>query len=360
MRSTTPPPTRAADATADRSRPRAPLRNSLPAAYLRKMLELAAERGVDPAELLVGSRLTLELLDNPNLRVMARDAAYVMRRTVELSGDEGLGMEFGLRTIPNAHGYLGYAAMSCMTLRDSLSLVMNYIHLRERDVSLHLFEQGEIAVLEARDTHDLGPWRQLIHESILIGLTRMSGFMLGEAQPEFELWFDWPEPAYYPRFRSRIPPVRYSMPANQLRLPRAYLDRRLITADQAAARQATEHIQREAASANLSEVNLLERVRSELGRADNGYPGLEQVASHLFMSGRTLKRKLGEHGVGFQELLDEVRERDAMRMLADPDTDIQAIAAALGYQDPPSFTRAFRRWTGTTPSLARQRLMSCD
>ncbi|MGH8082690.1 MAG: AraC family transcriptional regulator [Lysobacter sp.] len=357
MRSTTKPPARTAT---ERRRPRAPLRNSLPAAYLRTMLDLAAERGLDPAEVLAGSRLSLELLDNPNLRVMARDASYVMRRAVELSGDEGLGMEFGLRTIPNAHGYLGYAAMSCRTLRDSVSLILSYVHLRQRDVSLHLREDGDIAILEARDTHDLGPWRHLIHESILIGLSRMSGFMLGEAVPRFELWFDWPEPAYYPRFRDRIPPARYSMPATQLRMPLDYLDRRLITADQAAARQATEQIRREAATANLSEVNLIERVRSELGSADNGYPGLEQVASHLFMSGRTLKRKLGEHGAGFQELLDEARQRDAMRMLADPDIDIQRIAAALGYQDPPSFTRAFRRWTGTTPTLARQKLMSRD
>lgn len=353
MRSPSPP--RAA--AAERRRPRAPLRNSLPAAYLRKMLELAAERGVDPAELLAGSRLTLELLDNPNLRVMARDAACVMRRAVALSGDDGLGMEFGLRTIPNAHGYLGFAAMSCRTLRDSLNLVMNYVHLRQRDVSLHLVEQGDTAILEARDTHELGPWRHLIHESILIGLSRMSGFMLGESQPDFELWFDWPEPRYYQRFRDRIPQVRYSMPAVQLRFPRAYLERCLITADQVAVRQAIEQIEREAANTNLPEVSLLERVRSELSRASNGYPSLEQVAAHLFMSGRTLKRKLGEHGVGFQELLDAARQRDAMRMLADPDIDIQRIATALGYQDPPSFTRAFRRWTGVTPSQARQELL---
>ena len=359
MRSTSPPLTQPST-NAERRRPRAPLRNSLPAAYLRKMLELAAERGVDPGELLAGSRLTLELLDNPNVRVMARDAAFVMRRAVELSGDAGLGMEFGLRTIPNAHGYLGYAAMSCRTLRDSLSLVMSYVHLRQRDVSLHLLEQGDIAILEARDTHDLGPWRHLIHESILIGLSRMSGFMLGEARPEFELWFDWPQPEYYERFRERIAPVRYDMAAVQLRFPSAYLERQLVTADQVAVRQATEQIQREAATANLSAVTLLERVRGELSRAGDGYCSLEEVAAHLFMSGRTLKRKLGEHGVGFQELLDDARQRDAMRMLADPDIDIQRIAAALGYQDPPSFTRAFRRWTGITPSQARLDLLRRD
>ena len=58
-------------------------------------------------------------------------------------------------------------------------------------------------------------------------------------------------------------------------------------------------------------------------------------------------------GTTFQSLLDEVRYRDARRLLANADLEIQQIAGALGYDDPPSFTRAFRRWSGRTPSAAR-------
>jgi len=99
--------------------------------------------------------------------------------------------------------------------------------------------------------------------------------------------------------------------------------------------------------------NLLERVRAELRPGTDGYPDLESVASCLFMSGRTLKRKLEQRGTSFQQLLDEVRYRHARRLLENPELDIQQIAAALGYQDPPSFTRAFRRWSGKSPSEAR-------
>jgi AraC-like DNA-binding protein len=336
---------------------RSALRNSLPAVYLRTMLDVAAERGIAPEDVLAGSRLTLELLDTPDLRVMARDAAQAMHRAEQLTGAGGFGIEFGLRTMPTAHGYLGYALMTCRTLRESLDLGIHYIHLRERDVSLHLFEQGEQAVLEARDTHQLGPLRPLLHESILIGTYRMIGFVLGEASPQCELWFDWPEPDYYRRYAARIPPARFSMPAIQLRFPRDWLDRRLITADPTAVRQALLEIEREAATLHVTDLGLVERVRAEIRVVRGAYPGLEQVASRLHMSGRTLKRKLGEHGFGFRALLDEKRHRDAMRMLADPDIDIQRIAAALGYQDPPSFTRAFRRWTGATPSAVRQALL---
>jgi AraC-like DNA-binding protein len=98
---------------------------------------------------------------------------------------------------------------------------------------------------------------------------------------------------------------------------------------------------------------LLERVRAQLAPGPDGYADLERVARRLFMSGRTLKRKLQERGTTFRALLDDARFRQAQHLLENPDLDIQQVAAALGYRDPACFTRAFRRWSGRTPSQAR-------
>lgn len=329
------------------------IRNSEPAAYLRTMLDIAAERGVAPEAILSGSRLTLALLETPDFRVTAQERAAAMMRAVQLTGDHGLGLEFGLRTTPTAHGYVGYAAMSCATLGAAMDLVVRYLHLRQRDVALTLSTQGDWGVLEAHDTHQIGPLRHIVHECMLVGLYRMLGFLLGEQHPPCELWFDWPEPDYYARYAPRLPSVRFNAPALQLRLPAAYLQRRLVMADPIAVQRAVEQCERELATSSPPAENLLERVRAELVPHSDGYPDLESVAACLFMSGRTLKRRLEERGTRFQQLLDAVRYRDAMRLLANPDLDIQHIASALGYQDPPSFTRAFRRWSGRTPSEAR-------
>jgi AraC-like DNA-binding protein len=337
--------------TADKRR--AKLRNSEPAAYLHTMLDLAAERGVDPAEILRGSRLTLALLETPELRVTAQERAGAMARAIQLTGDRGLGLEFGLRTTPTAHGYVGYAAMSCATLGEAMALVVRYLHLRQRDVALQLSVQDGWGVLEARDTHQIGPLRHIVHECILVGFYRMLGFLLGEERPPCELWFDWPEPDYYARYAGRLPPVRFNAPAVQLRLPSEYLQHRLVMADPIAVKRAVEQCEREMATSSPPAENLLERVRAELTPGSDGYPDLETVASCVFMSGRTLKRKLEERGTSFQKMLDEVRHRHALRLLENPDLDIQQIAIALGYQDPPSFTRAFRRWSGKTPSQLR-------
>lgn len=71
------------------------------------------------------------------------------------------------------------------------------------------------------------------------------------------------------------------------------------------------------------------------------------------MTPRTLRRRLDQEGTSFKRLMEEAKRRDALRLLDDYDLDVQRVAALLGYQDPANFTRAFRQWTGQTPSQYR-------
>jgi len=58
-------------------------------------------------------------------------------------------------------------------------------------------------------------------------------------------------------------------------------------------------------------------------------------------------------GVSYQGLLEEARRRDALVLLEKPNIEIQKIAELLGYNNPANFTRAFKEWTGRTPSQFR-------
>lgn len=336
------------------------LRNSVPTANLRTLLDIVAERGLDKSALLRGSNLSLAMLDDTELRVPAREAVKLVANAYHLTRDPGLGMEFGLRTRITAHGYVGYAAMACATLEQAMQLVARYLHLRQQDVQLSARMESGGLILEAADAHDMGLARRFIYEALLIGFWRMSAFLLGEENPEAELWFDWPEPEYAATYAARLPRVRYAAPANRLHMPAQYLRRRLVMAEPEAVKRAVAECEREMAllggGPDHKTGNLRERVRAELRAGTSGYPALEQVAARLFVSSRTLKRRLELLGTSFQQLLDEVRYRDAQRLLENPDLDIQDIASALGYTDPPSFTRAFRRWSGQTPSETRAAL----
>jgi DNA-binding GntR family transcriptional regulator/AraC-like DNA-binding protein len=77
---------------------------------------------------------------------------------------------------------------------------------------------------------------------------------------------------------------------------------------------------------------------------------LEQAADELGMSKRTLTRQLSVEGTTFQALKDDIRREQAVEMIRNSTEPIAQIAHDLGFSDASSFYRAFRNWTGTTPS----------
>ena len=79
----------------------------------------------------------------------------------------------------------------------------------------------------------------------------------------------------------------------------------------------------------------------------------EAVAQRLGMHPRTLGRRLQECGATFQQLLDQTRLEIARQLLRGTRSSVARISTTLGYHDPTVFTRAFRRWTGTTPRAYR-------
>lgn len=84
-----------------------------------------------------------------------------------------------------------------------------------------------------------------------------------------------------------------------------------------------------------------------------GYPRIEWVAAKLGMTRRSLQRRLSEHGTAFNRLVEETLLRRAKALLEEGTAPVTEIALQLGYADPAHFTRAFRRWTGLTPSAYR-------
>jgi AraC-like DNA-binding protein len=97
-----------------------------------------------------------------------------------------------------------------------------------------------------------------------------------------------------------------------------------------------------------------ERVRACLVEMlASGTYSKEAVAAKLAVSSRTLGRRLRAENTTFQQVLDELREELALHYLSNSDYTSGQIAFLLGYEEPNSFFRAFRAWTGQTPEVAR-------
>ena len=86
---------------------------------------------------------------------------------------------------------------------------------------------------------------------------------------------------------------------------------------------------------------------------EDGDISVERVARDLGCSRHTLHRRLKAEGVSFATVLEEFRRRRAIRLLGER-MSVKEVAYRLGYSDPAAFSRAFKRWTGTSPREARE------
>ncbi|HET8706005.1 MAG TPA: helix-turn-helix transcriptional regulator, partial [Pseudomonadales bacterium] len=111
--------------------------------------------------------------------------------------------------------------------------------------------------------------------------------------------------------------------------------------------------EKEEALSGLESSRLLARAQNAMVLGVKGYPSLEELSKMLNMTPRTLRRKLQLEGSKYSQLLEESRRRDAVKLLDNRNLEVQKVAELLGYADPANFTRAFRQWTGQTPSEYR-------
>lgn len=111
-------------------------------------------------------------------------------------------------------------------------------------------------------------------------------------------------------------------------------------------KMATDSLQQKVGEGSVSRV-----VKEELSKRIKGYlPTIEEVAQHLNMSSRTLQLKLKNENATFRELADEVRKDIAVAHLKARALNISEIAYLLGFSEISSFSSAFKKWTGSSPS----------
>jgi AraC-like DNA-binding protein len=336
------------------------LRPTIAVAYPQLLVEIVTERGYTLAQLLADTPLSEARLTHPESRISPYEWGLMITRASALTQDPGLGYAFGLRMRPSAHGFLGYATLSSASVQEALEIATRFFELRQRNFTMRLLRQPDHCAVEVREKHPIPMLRRFFYENILIGLAKGAAAILGLELNQFreaEIGFDWPEPPYHAAYRDQLPTVRFSRPANQVRIPAALLERRPVLADPHASRQALALCERELAQIGGGEDPIDLRVCSELVLGpDGGYPDLETLARRLRTSSRSLARKLRLGGTSYRTLLDEARRRDACALIENSALELQAIADRLGYVNPANFTRAFRKWTGESPSAFRARL----
>ena len=252
------------------------------------------------------------------------------------------------------HGSLGIAVMSSRTLGEAMDIGSRFLQLRLPQMRLKLRLERDCAVFQfISDTAENNPLAAFILDTLSLGLAVMGEQLVGQPIAGAEILRRGPEPRYYRRFADYLPvPVRFEQHEDALRFPALMLEAPVRFSDDLAARISREQCE-QALLRLRGDATTATRVRRVIETSHPFPPGLQKVASALCMSERTLKRRLQEEATTFQEQVDTVRLGRAENLLANTRLPLAQVADALGYADAANFTRAFKRWTGVSPSRHR-------
>jgi AraC-like DNA-binding protein len=156
-----------------------------------------------------------------------------------------------------------------------------------------------------------------------------------------------PEP-YRRHFRA---PLRFNQESAVIVFPAQDLDRRIAGADpmlRALLEERVSQMKGVQGSEFSDDIRRLLRTRLTSNRCS-----ADDIADLLAMHRRTLSRHLKSSGMGYRAITNEIRFEIARQLLQDTQVPLAQIAAALGFSEASAFTRAFRRWSGQTPTAWR-------
>lgn len=325
---------------------------SAPSRYVLLMLELAEARGVARESLLAGLDLDPQALDTPDMRVGMRLHRELCLRAMALTGDEALGIEFGLHASMTTFGMVGLAMMTQPTLAEVFAFADRYgTRLQLPAWNLRFFSENGQGVVEAIEIVHDAELHRFACEQLLVSFVSMFRETVSD-RVLCELRFDFPEPPHFRRYRRRLPRTLHDSGVTQFRFPERCLSWRLRMADPIAARLAETHCARTLGALAPAD-DIAEHVRSLLQLEAGGYPDLPTVAARLRITERTLARRLRAAGCSFRQLLNDARRRDGIALLRNPSLSIGDVAQRLGYGAASNFCRAFHAWTGHYPAAYR-------
>lgn len=322
--------------------------------YADILCQMAEDRGLARLGLLSAAGIRPSMLGHPDNFITVDQFSGLCQAVLAQAGDPALGLEYGKRLKFTTHGSLAQAAISCDTLGQALSVLIKYFQTRFVYMRLSFFEEGRDAVIQLDLSHSIEALYRFNVDVVMASLMDVNLLLFGRRLLDGgHCRLDFPEPEnpapYRQLFGDRL---QFQGGANQLRFRRDFLDSPMSLSNPVTRRIAEAQCQQEmrliAGAAPVAD-----RV-AQLLDAGRGIPTLEEVAAHLGVSTRTLRRQLAGEGVRFQQLQDNRRHQRALTLLRQRALTIDEIADALGYSDPSNFGRAFRKWEGVSPSAWRR------
>lgn len=317
---------------------------------------LARDLGLDPHALLRRQGLDPAVLRAPDARLPAASAAALLEAAAAETGRADFGLKLAEAWTIADLGPVSLAVAHQDTLREALRALELHRARLSDPVLLDLREGAGVAELRVDLDLPRGEACRQLAEFRLGQLLKLCRAVLGEGWRPLGARFRRFEPQDLTTYRRVLgsDALVFAAGADALLLRSADLDAKLPRLPDPALRKHAEALLASLPSTGDGSVSRQAASLIRTGLAE-GRADLLHVARALGLNSRTLQRRLRAEGLGFSELLDQVRSELAQAYLADQRIAMHQIAARLGYADGSAFTRWFTQTFGVPPSRWRQK-----
>lgn len=325
-------------------------------ASIELMLRFGRGQGIEPERLMAGTRLAPADLKDPESTLSAAQELRVIRNLcASIPRVAHAGLAVGLTYRLSAYGLLGYGLLSSADGEAALALARRLLPLTYTFAAIAFTSDGAMMQVAFKPAPDLaGDTARFVVERAMGATARVMRDVIG---PDFRLAsFELAGPAGPGRsVVSTVfdAPVRHGHALDAIRFRHALLRQPLPQANPMTA-QMCERMCRDLLRKRSPRVDTATFIRERLASQPFTHPPLvAEYARMLNASERTLKRRLREEGTTFRALSNRARLDRADALIQEGRMSLAQIAADLGFSEATTFTQAYKKWTGITPSQAR-------
>jgi AraC-like DNA-binding protein len=289
--------------------------------------------------------------DDLETRLDYRCVERLWQMAVDTTGDPTLPLRAAMLADAAEFGVVTYIFTASPDIRSGFQNTLDLIPLMSTvtGVSLETAEEHLIVRYRWQPGFEISQASREYAVGVLIQLSRGVGRSVGGLSPQ-EVRFSYPPPDHADAYAEILDlPVRFDSGWDGVLFPVSELDAPNPASDPALAEALARHAQKLLAKLPRGD-DLPSRVRHQLASALPFGASADQVAEDLGMSARNLRRRLEAEGSSYQVILDEVRCELARRYLAEEGKGVEEVAFALGFSDGSAFHKAFKRWTGESPT----------
>lgn len=341
---------------------------TVPARYVTTMLSIAAQHdcdtdellriiGIDPQDIIEGNAISVLMYGELHHHI------------IELVQDEWFGMLSGGQVPRGAIRLLGQTVVHCKNLQQAVIRSSQFFELcRGFKVKLICEEDGDFVISKASklDCIEQSEFDELISNTtpavVKSTLSAWHGFyswLIGKHLPIEDIYYNF-EFDGHKHLINKKQPVQYHYNQDYIgfRFDKKYMDYPIVQNE-----DSVEDFMRKAPYYGLikkvPDQGLAHYVKTMLAKSiGDELPNASEVADSFNMSVTTLHRRLGNEGQSFQTLKNESRMEAAIHYLNCPDISTAAISDLLSFENPSTFYRSFKKWTGLPPGQYRKELLS--